>query len=189
MSKLPFFRFAAPSTVSWTVNSWPSASCAGACSATLRGSRLARADLIDEVAGSASNLLHDAAHFQPDLDADVVLQEHVRLDVQLQADFEIVHGLRNDSGRGRGGRDDRNLVADMDLGFFTVLHADARIREKIGLALLLLEIGDHERIGDRETHQARVAAAQLGKGEGAASARAGDARACLGGAADAQWRQ
>src|SRR5438034_8726858 len=59
--------------------------------------------------------LHDAlpiyvADFEPDLDADLVLEENLRLDLELEADVEVGHRLGDEAaGRRRGDRKSTRL--------------------------------------------------------------------------------
>ena len=88
-----------------------------------------------------------------DLDADVVLQAHQRLDLELQADVEVVHRLGDEAG-GAGGRGDhRHLVADVDARLLLALHADARVGEHVGAAGLLAQIERDQRVAHVEAHQ------------------------------------
>src|SRR5438034_9234907 len=105
--------------------------------------------------------LHDAlpiyvADFEPDLDADLVLEENLRLDLELEADVEVGHRLGDEAaGRRRGGGDHRHAVADVDARLLLVLHADARIGEDVGAAVRLVQVKDEQRIGEGQAHQVR----------------------------------
>ena len=97
----------------------------------------------------AAHLLHDVAHFQSDLDADFVLEIDERLDLELEPHVEVAHRLGHESaGRSGGRRDHRHAIADVDPGLLLVLHADARIGEHIGGAILLRESEDQHRRSD-----------------------------------------
>src|SRR2546425_4934094 len=52
------------------------------------GGGVARADLVGERVGRAFHFLHDVADFEPDLDADLVVEVDERLDLELEADIE-----------------------------------------------------------------------------------------------------
>src|SRR6185295_8370071 len=98
------------------------------------------------------------------LDADLVFQVHERLDLELEADVEVVHRLGDEAAgrRGRGG-DHRHAVADVDARLLLVLHPDARIGEHAGGAVLLAQLEQEQRIGERELHQVGAAVQPLGE--------------------------
>ena len=122
------------------------------------GRRGAGAELVGERARGRLHRLRDVAHLEADLHVDLVLERDERLDFQLQADVEIGDRLGDEAaGRGGGGGDDRHAVADVDACLLLVLHADARIGERVGDAVLLLEREEEERIGEGELHHVRVA--------------------------------
>ena len=110
-----------------------------------------------------------------DLDPDFVLQVDQRLDLELEADVEVVHRLRDEAaGRRRGGGDHRHAVADVDARLLLVLDADARVGEHVGAAVLLAQLEQEQRVGERELHQLRAAVLPFGQGEGARHARGAD---------------
>ena len=89
---------------------------------------------------------HDVADLERDLDRDLVVQRHARHHVELEADVEVAHRSRHADVGGRGGREHRQLFADVHLGLFLVLHADARIGQQVGRAVLLAQVQDQTRV-------------------------------------------
>ena len=152
-----------------------------------RGRRVARADRVGDGARRRLGLRADVAHLKPDLDAHVVLEEHLWLDLELQADVEVVHRLGDEARGARGGRDHRHLVADVDARLLAVLRADARIGEDVGAADLLAQVERDQRVAHGQVDEATVQVARLGARDLAGDALgAHQADADLGGPLDAR---
>ena len=138
-----------------------------------RGGGVARADLVGErAAADGADLARDVAHLERDLDADLVVQVDERLDLELEPDVEVAHRLGDEAaGGGGGGGDHRHAVADVDPRLLLVLHADARVGEHAGGAVLLAQLEQEQRVGERELHQLRAAVLPFGQADGARARR------------------
>ncbi|NKA91397.1 hypothetical protein GO305_05025 [Ralstonia solanacearum] len=123
-----------------------------------RRRRIAGADLVSERAQAglrvaARNDLGDVADLEAHLDADIVVPVHLGLDLQLDADIQVLDRLRIDRAAGArhaGARDHGHLVADQDLGLLLVARADARARQQVRVGIGQLEIGRHRQPAGRE---------------------------------------
>ena len=107
------------------------------------GGGVARAHPESDGPVAAGHRIPERADLQVDLHGDAAIEVNIGLNLQLQANVQILNGV-SDYGRGRARRhhrrNHRNAVAYQYLGLLAVAHPDARIGQQVGRSHIVLDV-------------------------------------------------